>query len=237
MSVCFVYGLIDPRTRFVRYIGKSTTGMSRPKAHREPKIRSRNTHCAAWVRSLIALGLDYEICVLETATRETVDDTERWWIAFARACGWDLTNHTDGGDGLTGFKMSPETRAKMSARMKAEMSTPEAKARVSAAHRGKVVSPETRSRIAAANRGKKATDATRELLRAKHLGSRASDETRARMSIAHRGNKSNLGRTFSEEHRAKLRAKLLGRRHREDSKELMRQAALVREAKKRQATG
>jgi hypothetical protein len=36
--------------------------------------------------------------VLEVVAAATeLAEAERWWIAFGRACGWPLTNHTDGG--------------------------------------------------------------------------------------------------------------------------------------------
>jgi hypothetical protein len=91
-----IYGLIDPRTRLIRYVGLSSRGMRRPKEHR---LRScPDTYCRRWIRQLHALGLDYEVAVLEVlASAVQLDEAERWWIAFGRACGWPLTNVTDGG--------------------------------------------------------------------------------------------------------------------------------------------
>jgi hypothetical protein len=37
--------------------------------------------------------------VLDDANK--LDETECWWIAFGRACGWPLTNLTDGGGSLS----------------------------------------------------------------------------------------------------------------------------------------
>jgi hypothetical protein len=43
------------------------------------------------------LGLTYEIVTLEVvADAPELAKAERWWIAFGRACGWPLTNITDG---------------------------------------------------------------------------------------------------------------------------------------------
>jgi hypothetical protein len=56
---------------------------------------------------LLDAGLDYEIVVLEETTQQDLINAERWWIAFGRACGWP--------------------RAKISAAMRARMSTPEAR--------------------------------------------------------------------------------------------------------------
>src|SRR5690349_9842599 len=86
-SKYLVYGLVDPRNHMVRYIGQSSRGMKRPRAHRS-KPQSDQTHCARWVRSLHGQGLDFEIVVLECCTEETLDDAECWWIAYGRCSGW-----------------------------------------------------------------------------------------------------------------------------------------------------
>ena len=67
MSKFIIYGLTDPRTGEVRYVGKSTSGMNRPRAHRWPTHMRLNTHTAAWVRKLHSLGLTYGIDVIEGA--------------------------------------------------------------------------------------------------------------------------------------------------------------------------
>lgn len=113
-----IYGLLDPRTRMVRYIGKSTTGMSRPNQHRRKRDTDR-THCANWVRELQRVNFDFETTILETVEPgllERLSQTERWWIAYGHASGWPLTNLTDGGEGaVTGdrhpMKKSESRRA------------------------------------------------------------------------------------------------------------------------------
>lgn len=84
-----IYGLIDPRTRLIRYVGLSATGMVRPRKHRNKTRHTGTTHRACWLRELFAAGLDYEIVTLqETETADDLRTAERWWIAFGRA--WDL---------------------------------------------------------------------------------------------------------------------------------------------------
>lgn len=95
-----VYGLIDPRTRLLRYIGKSSAGTARPKQHEYSAKSSKgpDTYCRNWIRELQRLQLRYEIVVLDVIHDATeLDEWECWWIAYGWACGWPLTNILDGG--------------------------------------------------------------------------------------------------------------------------------------------
>lgn len=94
----FIYGLIDPRTLLIRYVGLTSVGMRRPRAHLKTLRHGSRTYCKNWIAKLQLLGLTYDIAVLEILDDPVeLDQAERWWIAFGRACGWPLTNHTDGG--------------------------------------------------------------------------------------------------------------------------------------------
>ncbi len=111
----FIYGLIDPRTHMIRYVGLSSLDR-RPSDHRSTALlKNDNSHRSNWIRELDSIDLDYEICLLEIcASRSQLNLAEIWWIAYGRACGWPLTNLTDGGDGgALGRKHTEETKAKL----------------------------------------------------------------------------------------------------------------------------
>src|SRR5678815_3233021 len=93
-----IYGLIDPRTMLIRYVGKSSSGMRRPHDHRRTWGRAKNTHSARWVAELQRDGFDFGIVVLDASAPDRLAEHERWWIAYGRALGWPLTNLTDGGE-------------------------------------------------------------------------------------------------------------------------------------------
>jgi hypothetical protein len=117
VSKYLIYALVDPRSGQWRYIGKSTSGLRRPKAHGRPSSLAEggNRHKDRWIRQLHDLGLSYDIEVLEDfPTSAGLEGAEIEWIAAARAAGVPLTNQTDGGDGLLGRPHSRETRLKMS---------------------------------------------------------------------------------------------------------------------------
>lgn len=175
----FVYGLIDPRTSLIRYVGKSETGLARPGQHRTPSSLRDETYKNHWLRELFALTLDYQIVILQASSIDAVCDDECWWIFYGRVSGWPLTNATDGGDGTRGRVYSQETRAK-----------------IGASSRGRVWSNESRRRAGIAS--SKVTPEGR----ARALAAMRSPESRAKMSLAGKG------RPKSPEHRAKLRANL-----------------------------
>lgn len=137
----FIYGLVDPRTRLVRYVGLTTTGMKRPRQHRRPAPSSKKYHSTRWVESLRRLGMTFEIVILEECPSEMFEDLcalEVWWIAYGRACGWDLTNMTDGGEGTLGHQISDEERVKRGERAVALWSQPEYRSKVT--HNLKLIS-------------------------------------------------------------------------------------------------
>jgi hypothetical protein len=86
------------------------------------------------VRSLKRDGLRYGTIVLEELTSDAfIDDREKWWIAFARAWGCSLTNLTDGGDGASGYRRSPELLAMDTERARSKALDPEYRRRLSEA--------------------------------------------------------------------------------------------------------
>mgnify|MGYP003575081567 CR=1 FL=1 len=224
MTRNFIYGLIDPRSLLVRYVGYSSRGMDRPREHRKPSRTAEPSYRSSWIKSLLAEDLVYDIVVLEEAqSREALLDLERWWVAYGRACGWPLTNLTDGGDGMFGHKMSAETRAKIGAAFRGRKCSPEHVAKVVASLKGRPVSSETRAKMSATAKasGRRpsrlavekaiAVNKSRgwsEEARAKHAQYKHSNETRAKMSASHKG------RAKSPEHRASLRAAWVLRRQR-----------------------
>lgn len=154
VNAYLVYGLVDPRSGELRYVGKTSRPLeARVKQHLYAAVTEEKTHKAAWLRQLLASGLKPEAEVLEVhETAAALDEAERHFIAYFRGIGCRLTNATDGGEGLA--NPSPETRQKMSRVHRGKVISPRHRERVSAAHRGKRLSQEHRAKlvVAALNR-------------------------------------------------------------------------------------
>lgn len=135
-----------------------------------------------------------------------------------------LANLTGGGEGLSGMRLSVETRAKIGAANRGRAQTPEAiakiratlkakpprsegwRANLSAALTGKKKSPEHRAKIVAMITGRKPSAAAREKMRKARLGKpgrSAPPEVLARWSEERRGKP---GRPHTAEARAKISA-------------------------------
>lgn len=91
-----IYGLTDPRTGAVRYVGKANDPEKRLKGHLR-ECRRRKTPVYAWIRKLVGLGLSPGLSVLE-ADCDDWKEAERRIIAERRDAGEKLLNLADGGD-------------------------------------------------------------------------------------------------------------------------------------------
>lgn len=112
-----IYGLCEPQTWLLRYIGKSSSGLVRPRRHTHKTALKLRDHCHNWIRSLVESGRKPEIIVLETLPDDSsaaeLKNAEIRLISFFRSLGYPLTNLTDGGEGTSGYKQSEETRRKI----------------------------------------------------------------------------------------------------------------------------
>jgi hypothetical protein len=134
---CIIYGLIDPVTKQLRYIGQSFNGLQRAKCHMSDYAHGTNHHKRNWINKLKSLNLVYEIEILETVkTREELDEAEIFYIAYFKSIGCDLLNATAGGSGL--WRPNLEVKQKMSAWQKGIPKSEEVKKKIAATLTGRV---------------------------------------------------------------------------------------------------
>ena len=133
-----IYALLDPDTSEVRYIGKTTNGLRRAKAHLWPSSRHGKTDRKnRWINSLVAKGKTPAICILAHYDDATdLYQAECDYIALYKHLGARLTNTTPGGE--SGPSMPGELHP-----MWGRTHTPEVKRRLSEAALGRRHSAET----------------------------------------------------------------------------------------------
>lgn len=153
-SKIFIYGLQDPRSYEIRYVGQTAKGNKRFKGHVGARNNNREKHTnkALWLRELDAVGLAPIFVVLEYVDKiENLTRAERFWIDIAKtALGTRLFNKQNGGNAITGYKQSEQTKKKMSEIKLKAWRDPEFRAKtIAAQNRGKNTPEfkEKRSRI------------------------------------------------------------------------------------------
>lgn len=171
----FIYTLTDPRTRIIRYVGKTNNPTLRLWMHMNEKKR---THKNCWLGQLKSLGLRPIMDVIEEVASDTWQERERFWIAHFRQLGFPLTNLDSGGN--SGKEQSEETKSKIRAKAIGRKQTPESIAKMKATKAATL------------------TDERRENIRRGQIGNKHSEETKRKMAEAHKG------RVVSEETRRKI---------------------------------
>lgn len=88
----YIYGLLDPTTSGIRYIGKSNNPHRRLGEHINDQADCSKT---AWIRRLKLVGLGPILVILEEVqAEEDIFDAEERWIGRGIQLGWELTNDT-----------------------------------------------------------------------------------------------------------------------------------------------
>lgn len=135
MKATYIYGLVDPRTEQIRYIGKTIDPKRRLYQHiRRAKRNMRSyTHKTRWLRQLFSENVEPKMIILEECVSSKWEEREMHWIATLD----NLVNIASGGQGIDVPR------------------TPEWCKRISESNKGRVVSKECREKLRQANLGKR----------------------------------------------------------------------------------
>jgi hypothetical protein len=220
MKPWIIYTLRDPRTNAIRYVGATTQTLRKRLSGHVRKL-SRDTPKCAWIRELLACGLEPSIEAVETGFGNW-DEAERLWIQRCKDEGCLLTNTTIGGNGTVGYQITPEVRAKIGAALKGKKHSPEWSANFAAAHRalGRKVSEERKTALSLAHKGKSFMSPEGRQRVAEYARNRTNGPAmRAKVSLAH------TGKTVSPQTRSKLANANLGKKHTPEACAKMRKPA------------
>lgn len=142
-KLTYIYGLIDPRTSEIRYVGKTVLGIKKRLTAHIGAVRSvrHKRHVLAWIASLLAASLRPQVFLIEEIPAD--DDwveAEQFWISYFRSVGANLCNLTVGGEGAPGTKMSDKRREQVRIQFSGENNP----------NRGKPMLPQVKIALAAA---------------------------------------------------------------------------------------
>ena len=169
-----IYGLCDPDTNIIRYIGKAKELYFRIRNHYKPSTLKSKTHKNDWIKSLLKDNKRVKVIVIEQCKSiDKLNESEIKWIKHYKDLGYNLTNGTNGGDGgktsnnRKGIKFSEEHKKKLS----------DAKLGHIGYWNGKHRSDETKQKVAKASIGRIPPN----------KGVKMSDEEKAKRSIGNTG--------------------------------------------------
>ncbi len=188
----FIYGLFDPITQELRYIGKAINPKNRFNGHLKD---NRLTHKGSWIKSLLKNNLKPEMVVLEEVSDDNWQQEEHWWISYMKSLGVRLTNLNEGGQG--GIRPSEETRIKMgrgrlgkSPYNKGIPWDDETKRKISLSLMGRKNKPhseETKLKMSLSQKGIPETENARQINSESHKGLHHSSESKKKISESNKG--------------------------------------------------
>lgn len=95
-----VYGLLEPSTHEIRYVGKAINLDNRIRKHLQPSKLKESTHKNNWLKKLINDNQKPIVVILKKCDNEIeLNETEIELIKEYKKLGCKITNSTDGGDG------------------------------------------------------------------------------------------------------------------------------------------
>lgn len=141
----FIYGLCDPLTQQLRYVGKANRPDVRRYQHIESRALVHKSHKNHWIKSLQAKGSRPEMFVIEEVSKDGWQEAEQFWIAYFKSIGADLTNSTLGGEGDCG----PEAHKKQADAIRGRKAnrSPEHIAKLIVINKERAKDPEWRRKI------------------------------------------------------------------------------------------
>jgi len=104
----YIYTLTDPITNKVRYVGKTTNLKKRYYYHCSLFCNNlEKTHRSNWIKSLLNKNLKPIMNEIDKCS-DNWQEKEIYWIKYYKDLGYDLCNHTSGGEGGLGFSQYKE---------------------------------------------------------------------------------------------------------------------------------
>lgn len=151
-----IYTLSHPISNEIRYIGFTSQSLEKRLYYHilEAKRSKKNNRRINWIKNLLNQELSPIISNIDSCNEENWKELEQYWIAQFKACGFNLTNGTEGGQGILGYKHTEETKKKLSLLGKNLKHSVESKLKISNSLKGKKISDKAKKNMSLAQKGK-----------------------------------------------------------------------------------
>src|ERR1035437_8715270 len=100
LNKIYIYALLDPISKNIRYIGATTKGKERYQKHISDYYLKKSTLKNNWIKSLKKRNLLPELLILEYCDKNDLCNLEEFYINYFKFLGFHLLNHLDCGYGI-----------------------------------------------------------------------------------------------------------------------------------------
>lgn len=109
MNNYYIYGLFDPETGELRYIGQTIHSLEKRLSVHMADSKKGKSYRKNWIKSLQDKGLKPIIQIIDsTSDINNLSKLEIYYISYFKNIGCRLTNLTNGGEGVPGRKLNEE---------------------------------------------------------------------------------------------------------------------------------
>jgi len=98
-----IYALVDPRTNEIRYIGQTKQNLNRRLTRHIIDANRKKTHKDCWIFNLKQKNVKPIIELIDEVNENDWSFWEQHYISLYKYWGFDLTNHTIGGEGKPSY--------------------------------------------------------------------------------------------------------------------------------------
>lgn len=202
LNTGIIYALICPISGEVKYIGQTTQKLySRVAGHKYNALKpksSQYTYKENWIKKLDKLGKLNEIKseILENCLGQDLDNREIYWIKYYEDKGCKLTNTLPGGKSRRGYKLTRETKRKISFSLR---NSEKYKKAILDPKRGKKISLKLKNILKSDKHKKKLQLAQKEYFKTHpgtFKGKKHTPETKLKQSLSHKKTYENRPGTF-----------------------------------------
>ena len=99
-----IYTLTDPKSKHIRYVGMTSQTLNRRLSRHVTDLIKKKTHKDCWIFGLKQKNLSPIIEVIDIVNEDKWQFWEQHYISLFKSWGFNLVNHTFGGEGVFGLK-------------------------------------------------------------------------------------------------------------------------------------
>lgn len=119
ITVGWIYGILDPITNELRYVGQTINYNKRRREHLyRAKTNNKDNYLYNWLGKLLCNNIVPEFIIIDEVSIESLDYWEVFYISYFKSIGCRLTNYAVGGSSRGGFKHSKEFKQYLSNKYK-----------------------------------------------------------------------------------------------------------------------